>query len=228
MPGLHRLRTSLLFALLLCAASPAGAAYDIATRGVPQFVNTVYIDLAKISRLSKFRSSAGHDYSDFTQFGADALKDAAGKVEGCRSMKHYFVAPDSTVKIFAPVEGTVTSIREGWAGHQVEITSTAMPDFHFIIFHVKLGAPLTVGQKLGEGQQLGTHIGLDTWSDMAVWVETPVGRHLISYFETLTDSAFAAFTARGVGSRNQLIPTKEERDVQSTCFFSQPRKISSS
>lgn len=219
MPGLHRLRTSLLLALLLCAAPPASAAYDIATRGVPQFVNTVYIDLAKISRLSKFRSSAGHDYSDFTQFGTDALKDAAGKVEGCRSMKHYFVAPDSTVKIFAPVEGTVTSIREGWAGHQVEITSTAMPDFHFIIFHVKLDAALTVGQKLSEGQPLGTHIGLDTWSDMAVWVETPVGRHLISYFETLTDSAFAAFTARGVGSRNQLIPTKEERDVQSTCFF---------
>jgi hypothetical protein len=220
MPGLHRLCTSLLLALLLCAAQPASAAYDIATRGVPQFVSTVHIELAKISRLSKFRSSAGHDYSDFTQFGTEALKDAAGKVEGCRSMKHYFVAPDSTVKVFAPVEGNISSIREGWAGHQIEITSTAQPDFRFIIFHVKIGAPLAVGQKVNEGQQLGTHIGLDTWSDIAVWVQTPSGKHLISFFETLTDSAFAAFTARGVGSRNLLVRTKEERDAQSTCFFS--------
>jgi transketolase len=32
-----------------------------------------------------------------------------GKVEGCRSMKHYFVAPDSTVKIFSPVDGNVSA-----------------------------------------------------------------------------------------------------------------------
>jgi hypothetical protein len=111
MPALHFLRTSLSVALLLCASQPASAAYDIATRGVPQFVNTNYIDIAKVSSISKFRSSAGHDYSDVTQFGTDALKDSAGKVEGCRSMKHYFAAPDSTVKIFAPVAGTISSIR---------------------------------------------------------------------------------------------------------------------
>lgn len=221
MPHIRVPFTLFAFALLLGSAHPAGAAYDIATRGVPQFVNTLHIELAKISSLSKFRSSAGHDYSDFTQFsfGTDVLKDANGKVEGCRSMKHYFVAPDSTVKIFSPVDGNVSSIREGWAGHQVEITSTAQPDFHFIIFHVKLGAPLTVGEHLTEGQQLGTHIGLETWSDMAVWVQTPGGKHLISYFETLTDQAFTAFTARGITSRNQLIRTKEERDAQKTCDF---------
>lgn len=221
MPRIRPSRIGLVLALLLGAARPADAAYDIAARGVPQFVNTLHIELAKISSLSKFRSSAGHDYSDFTQFnsGTDVLKDADGKVEGCRSMKHYFVAPDSTVKIFAPVDGNITSIREGWAGHQVEITSTAQPDFHFIIFHVKLGAPLVVGQHVDEGQQLGTHIGLETWDDIAVWVQTPGGKHLISYFETLTDTVFAAFQSRGIASRGQLILSKEERDAQKTCSF---------
>ena len=31
---------------------------------LPKFVSTNYIELEKITRISKFRSSAGHDYSD--------------------------------------------------------------------------------------------------------------------------------------------------------------------
>lgn len=42
-------------------------------------------------------------------------------------------------------------------------------------------------------------------------MQTPAGKHLISYFEVLTDSAFDAFKARGVTSRESLIRTKAER-----------------
>lgn len=206
------------FWVLMSGIAPAWA-YDLDGRGVPRFVNTVYIELTKIQRISKFRSSAGHDYSDWTQFGQGAIKDAAGHVESCRSMKHYFAAPDSTVKIVSPVSGTVSTLREESMGMQIEITSDAQPDFHFTIFHVDLAAPLAIGQHLTEGQLLGTHIGLDTWSDIAVWVQTPGGRHLVSYFETLTDAAFEAFQARGVGTRDSLIRTKQETDAEGCGYF---------
>jgi hypothetical protein len=38
--------------------------YDIDTYGIPKFVNVNYIELEKIHRISRFRSSEGHDYSD--------------------------------------------------------------------------------------------------------------------------------------------------------------------
>ena len=41
---------------------------------IPQFVDVNYIELEKISKISKFRSGMGHDYSD--------------DFESCRSMKH--------------------------------------------------------------------------------------------------------------------------------------------
>jgi hypothetical protein len=50
--------------------------YDTDANGVPRFAESNCIELHKISRISKFRSGAGHDYSD--------------DFETCRSMKHYF------------------------------------------------------------------------------------------------------------------------------------------
>ena len=50
-------------------------------------------------------------------------------------------------------------------------------------------------------------------SSIAVAVNTPKAYRLISYFDTLTEEAFAEFQARGVSSRSQLIFTKAERDA---------------
>ena len=59
----------------------------------PKFVKVNYIELDKIARISKFRSGAGHDYSD--------------DFESCCSMKHYYAPYDSLVwndiKIYSPV-----------------------------------------------------------------------------------------------------------------------------
>ena len=196
-----------LVATLIAMAALGGAeaavnpgVYDLDALGVPRFVNVNYIDLAKISQISKFRSSAGHDYHD--------------DVERCRSMKHYFVAPDATTSIWAPVAGTISKLDDDFVGKQVQIVSDVHPGIVFILFHVNLAQPLAVGDHVDAGQKLGTHVGTATLSDIAVAVHTPTFSYrLISYFETLTDSAFAAYQSRGIQSRGQMSFTKAERDA---------------
>lgn len=170
---------------------------------VTRFVNTDYIELNKICSISKFRSGIGHDYSD--------------DFEKCRSMKHYFMPCGgenwSAVKIFSPVDGTVDRIFEEWAGTQVQIKSDKYPQFIFIIFHVNLINPLKAGDKVGEGNQLGNHIGSQTMSDMAVVQITTAGRKMISYFDLMTNALFEKYQARGLTSRNDLIITAEARNA---------------
>jgi hypothetical protein len=189
----------LLTVVLAWVASSCLAAYDVDLFGVPRFVRVNYIDLTRIFQVSKFRSGAGHDYSD--------------SVERCRSMKHYFMTPDTTTTIRSPVAGVVSILRDDFVGTQVVITSDAQPDFSFIIFHVALDAPLVIGQRIGEGQRLGTHVGLATYSDIAVEVNGPAGYRFVSYFDTLTDEAFVPFRARGAVSRDDFILSKAERDA---------------
>src|SRR4051812_45142711 len=96
--GMSVPRAASSFALLIvfALAAPAHAefseydtqTYDINLLGVPKFVNTNYIDMRKITRISKFRSAVGHDYSDATQFGPNDDIKGFGPTESCRSMKH--------------------------------------------------------------------------------------------------------------------------------------------
>jgi len=186
-------------ALLTAAGLAHGAPYDLERLGVPRFVDVNYIDLAKVSRLSKFRSGMGHDYSD--------------NVERCRSMKHYFMFPDASTAIVSPVSGTVTRVYPEWAGWQVQVTSADQPQFTFILFHVTLARPLAEGEPVVAGQPLGTHVGTQTASDIAVRVDSTQGFRLVSYFDTLTDAAFAAYQARGITSRETLVTSRAQRDA---------------
>lgn len=175
----------------------------IAIPTFPHFVGTEYIELDKIGRISKFRSSVGHDYHD--------------DFEQCRSMKHYFEPKSSVdwsgIKLVAPVSGTVSRMFEEWAGMQVQIQSKKYPTIFFIIFHIHLAAPLQVGDTLIAGQLLGTHIGSQTMSDMAVGVATDKGWELISYFDVLNDSLFQQYQSKGVAKRSDMIITKEMRNT---------------
>lgn len=177
--------------------------YDIDTRGVPKFVGVVYIDLTKIYRISKFRSAVGHDFSD--------------DFESCRSMKHYSQPRAgvnwSTIAIYSPVAGRVVRVEEEWAGQRIEIESSDQPAFRFIISHVDPFNPVQAGDAVTAGQALGTHIGSQTYSDIAVGVSTPTGRKLISYLETLTDAAFLAYRNRGLSSPGAAIISREARDA---------------
>jgi len=172
------------------------------TPSIPRFVTVDYIDLSKISRITKFRSGEGHDYSD--------------DFEKNRSMKHYFMPKEdvdwSTVQITAPISGKIIRIDEEWAGTKVEILSTEHPSVSFAIFHIKLLKLLKVGDTVKAGQILGTHVGKQTYSDIAVTMNTTKGRRLISYFEVMTDSLFSHYQKRGLKSREHAIISKEARD----------------
>ncbi len=167
------------------------------------FVRVNYIELSKIGMISKFRSGEGHDYSD--------------DFESCRSMKHYFKPKDdvdwSSIKVFSPVAGVITRLFEEWAGTQIQITSTDHPEYTFVLFHVKTTQPFVEGSSITEGQFLGTHIGTQTWSDIAVRKNIGGKSKLVSFIELVHDSVFQEYVSRGMASRNDGIIPKEMRDA---------------
>ena len=178
--------------------------WDIDQNGIPEFVTTNYIEIDQIYRISKFRSAVGHDYSD--------------AFEDCRSMKHYFEPRGdvdwSTIKIYSPVSGTITRVENEWAGTKIEVASDDYPAFRFSIFHINLTAARNVGDKLDAGEQLGTHFGSQTMSDIAVIVNDPTHQgRMVSYFEVIKDEVFNEYSSRGVTSREDLIISKTLRDA---------------
>lgn len=192
------------------AHDESSVTWDIDKDGVPKFITCNYIELDKIYRISKFRSAVGHDYSD--------------AFEDCRSMKHYFepfAGTDWTaVKIFAPITGVVTRAEQEWAGIKIEIESNDYPAFRIVIFHLNLIKPLSVGDKVTAGQQLGTHYSSQTYSDIAVIANDPTHQgRMVSYFETINDQVFSEFQQRGISDREAFIISRAERDAHPlTCL----------
>lgn len=180
----------------------------------PQFVTHDFTQLYKIDQISKFRSGAGHDFSDHT--------------ESCRSMKHYYNPKpeymDDNIEIYSPVDGTIAELweenpREGVSDYQIHIRSREHPAFTIRLFHIKI-KDLKVGDKVSAGE----HIGYAYMSrlpdgqvaanfDIAVHVRTTQGRRYIPYFDILTDEAFQAYIDRGATSREQFTISKEYRDA---------------
>lgn len=175
----------------------------MAANGIPRFVSRPYLDLTAIARISRFRSGEGHSYTD--------------AFEACRSMKHYFQprhdVDAAAIPIVAPIDGDVVRLDEEWAGTQLHIESQRYPAFRVILFHVRLSTPLAVGMHVAAGQPIGTHIGSQTMSDVAVAVTTPAGFQLVSWFDVLDDAGFAQHAARGIASREAMVIARAERDA---------------
>ena len=184
--------------------------WDIEASGVPRFIGHDYLDLSRIVQISRFRSAEGHDYSD--------------ELESCRSMKHYF-RPDlrpgmdaSTIPVFSPVTGEVVRTIQEWAGVQIWIQPADQPAFVVKLFHVNANVAVTDGTRFVAGQRLGTHIGNETASDVAIEVSTPQGRRLVSWFDAITDALFDTYRVRGVTGREQFVITRLARDADAlTC-----------
>ena len=178
--------------------------WDIEKEGIPRFVGTNYIDLDKIYRISKFRSSIGHDYSD--------------AFEHCRSMKHYFEPKSSvdwtSIKVYSPVSGKITRLEQEWAGTKIEIASDDYPAFRFSIFHLNMDLQRNLEEKVLAGEFLGTHIGSQTMSDISVIVNDPTRQgRMVSYFEVITDAVFNEYRNHGINNREDLIISKNLRDI---------------
>ena len=175
----------------------ASDTYDVDQLGVPAVLEADYIDLARVARISKFRSGIGHNYSD--------------TFEACRSMKHYFVPTAgsdwSTVPIYAPAKSAIVALVDDFAGKQVHLRVDACRPFTVILFHVAPARALTVGDAFAAGEAIGTHVGSQTFSDVAVRVDTPRGMKLVSYFSVLRAGVFDRYRARGASLPDDfLIP----------------------
>lgn len=183
-------------------STAAPPSYNVNVLGIPRFVNQDYIELSKINRISLFRSSAGHDYSDDR--------------EKCRSMKHYYDPKPSVnsgkIKVTSPVDGVVLGYVDEFAGTQLGIASSQNPGIHFILFHVKLKSRMRVGDVVAAGQVLGTHFGPQAVSDIAVAIVTPKEYRLVSFLDVMSDSLFASYQARGVNTRTDAILLSSERN----------------
>jgi hypothetical protein len=188
---------------LVITLSGCSEKWDIEEKGVPRFVKVNYIELDNIDRISRFRSSEGHDYSD--------------SHENCRRMKHYYHPYENinwgTVKIFSPVAGTITVIFYDGIGASVHIESSEYPAYKFIIFHMNLDIKYSQGDYVEAGEQLGTHIGSKTMSDIAVRVkEGTFTKRLVSYFDVMTDDLFVEYQYRGISNRQVMIIPETARD----------------
>ncbi|MCK9368608.1 hypothetical protein M0R04_01385 [Candidatus Dojkabacteria bacterium] len=191
---------------------------------LPKIVQADFIDLDRISEISKFRSGVGHDFS-------------YGTGETCRSMKHYFIIQETkeslaykdshngngipfsltdAIPIYSPVDGTIEKIESEMVpiGEQIYIRSSQYPSVVFRIFHIYKLDGISVNSNVTAGQQIG-NIGKYQNTDIAVQLDSSLHDAVyISYFEIIPDSIFAKYQARGIKNREELITTKEYRDTQ--------------
>jgi hypothetical protein len=98
-------------------------------------------------------------------------------------------------------------------GTQLVLSPDGPPDVFVKIFHVTPRSGLSVGARLRAGEIVGTHASDLTMSDIAVERHLPDGFALYSFFDALTDEAFAPLAARGVVSRSALQISAAERDA---------------
>ena len=193
--------------------------YEIASGGLPQFIQHDMTNVAKIEQVSKFRSGFGHSYTD--------------GVEACRSMKHYFqpyeqFRQNQAVEVYAPVTGKIIMVMDdghgasiGLNNKQIQIRPDDQPAFTLELFHVDLlsaeietGKAVEAGELLGYARLFYDDLGEQATSfDIAVWVNTPVGLRLVSYFDLLSDEVLSSYLARGVSSRADFILSQEDRDA---------------
>ena len=174
------------------------------TAEIPHVLTANYIDLSKIGRISKFRSTVGHSYTDGS--------------EECRSMKHYFEPKATvdwqTVDIYAPASGTILRVEpDGIAGYQILLRPRDLPYLYVSIFHVNIDPGISKYTWVDAGEHLGYHASSTSSSDFALFFGAKEGGTLISFFQAITDEVFAEFQARGVSSREEAIITKEQRDA---------------
>jgi hypothetical protein len=193
--------------------------YDIGLLGVPDFIESDFTQLDKIEKISKFRSGFGHSYTDGTEL--------------CRSMKHYFMPftdflDNNTVAIYSPCNGTITSVSNDGHGASTGLTNKVIqirpddqPAFICEIFHcdlvseaIKTGKEVQAGELLGHARLYYDDLNEYANSfDIALWVQTPSGMRLISYFEAITDDLFELYISRGAYTREDFIISKEARDA---------------
>lgn len=183
------------------------------------------LDLSQIEAMSKYRSCAGHDRSGWS---FDKVFEAN------RSMKHYFYPVPAfqgtldKVKVFAPFDGTVSSIfREAdkvdgrpHNGNGITLTPDVDKAVGLQVGHVYFVGDFSVGQRVKAGALIGYAALGDKGNDFDIDLMGPMqpnGEILGSIFDHMTPKVLADFAAVGVTPSNAII-SKAERDA-SPCDF---------
>lgn len=115
-----------------------------------KFITYNPVNLSQFSRISKFRSCAGHDYSGY---------DADGILELNRSMKHYFEISGSfagsvnVIEVRAPFDGKIYNTMPELVGNdtQVWLIADKGGDWLFVFFHITLLPTMNVGSNFKAG-----------------------------------------------------------------------------
>lgn len=182
-------------------------------------ITASFMDFDRIYMVSKFRSAAGHDFSQ-------GVKD-----ETCRTMKHYFntskfnntadtknpyrsqpTADAPNIKIYAPFDGKVKTIETGHTGVTANLSPNKYPNFRVRIFHIDLLPGIKFGTQVTAGQQIGT-IGPMDGNDISIEALTFMnGDVLLSYFDVMTNSVFKPYADLGF-QREDLVISKAYRDA---------------
>ncbi len=202
-----------------------GPSFDkINLSNIPKIVHYNFIELDKISKISKFRSGYGHDFSR-----------GFNETNSCRSMKHYFMikgiddafwsryhegkvtkAEWPTVKYFAPVSGVIVDMRSsenmfGEKENQFILESDKYPNIWFGFFHVLVQKNISRGSKVHGGEFLGT-ISPGNDGEIAVTINPNSDNQLVSFFKLLDANVFSKYQKRGIDSREEFIISAKERD----------------
>jgi hypothetical protein len=204
------------------------------TDPLPKFITADFVNVSNLEKISKFRSGAGHNYSD--EYEAPD-----------RSMKHYFVplpqyretqGTDHSLRVYSPVAGTVVKIKDdiwnttlGLGSHQLHIIPDGYNMFEVRLFHINNLDTIVVGSHVSAGQWIGYADMRESYTnDLAVdciYGATPSypnpqrpegfpndrGIKDVSAFEVMVDSLFTQYQARGIANRSELAFTKEYRDA---------------
>ena len=141
------------------APTPSASATPTPTADSANFLIVSPIDPKAISKLSKFRSCVGHDYSP--GFSAKIQSRSFEGLEIARSMKHYIFLkapfiPSGSIKGFAPFEGTVR-IQTEQSGNGAQVFVMNDSGWTFVFFH---GDPLVQN---GDKVKAGTPV-ISWWS----------------------------------------------------------------
>ena len=198
---------------------------------LPKFITHVYVDPAAITAVSKYRSVAGHSFSDNYE-------------NPNRSLKNYFeprrslLGKPPSIPVFAPSAGTLASIvPEGSLlasgeprGYQITLSPDGYPAFEIRLFHVALAPNVRAGLRVTAGDPLGfanVQEGIDfDWAVGVAWNAPPLfdmnggtqipkapGYRLLSPFDVMDDATFANFAPYGVTDRSAFVVPVSYRDT---------------
>jgi len=196
---------------------------------LPKFITHFVIDPQFLVAISKYRSGAGHGYSDQYEWPDCSLKNYY------QPLPQYLFGQNGQNMLpeYAPTNGTVSSITPDGPlstgeprGNQIAIVPDGYPQFTIVLFHVDSLPVLTAGMHVNSGDLVGyADLREAVAVDVAVsanWNATPMfvspgvlpspgqvlkapGWRLLSPFDVMSDDAFALYAPYGLTDRSMIV-----------------------